>query len=221
MFSRRFTEFAVAAACAGILTPWLAAEGRPLFYWGGRAPCIEVPRPTPAERQRGEARPAAEARVTEVHAALDAQELVLRFTFDRPVVSATRLPDGAPVSGRLRAVLYLDRDGDRSTGWAAGEADLRRGAEGRLEIGVLALGADPDEHIEAQAVITATLHALSGRGSRRTLWRGDDEAAPGHVSARGDWLEVRLPRGAWPAAPGTRLVLAEGERMFDGRVGAP
>lgn len=192
-----------------------SAEGRPLFYWGARAPVIVVPAPAAGEQGPGT------ARVVEVHAAQDARGFVLRFTFDRSVASAVSLPGGAPVSGRLRAVLYFDDDGERTTGWQAGASDLRTGADGRLEIGVLALGADPEEKIAARAVITAALDALDARGRRRTLWRGDDAATPESVSARGEWLELRLPPAAWRGNAHARLVLAAGEHVLDARLPAP
>jgi len=186
----------------------LAAEGRPLFYWGSRPPVVSV---------RTEPRDGPEAAVTEVHAALDKGSLVLRFTFDRPVRDAILLPDGSPVSGRLRAVVYLDLDDDRRTGADLGPLDLRTGADRRLEVGVLSVGEDFEERREAAAVITATLAALSPRARRRTLWRGDDSATPRRVSARGEWVEVKLPPD--PAVrPGCRIVLVDGDRTGDGRL---
>jgi hypothetical protein len=55
--------------------------------------------------------------------------------------------NGAPVSGRLRAVLYVDADDNPKTGLAAGPKDPRTGADRRLEVGVIAVGADPDENL--------------------------------------------------------------------------
>src|SRR3989442_9923956 len=107
-------------------------QGKPLFYWGGRPPVIA----TEAAPGQG-----VEAQVLEVHAALDEGGLVLRFTFDRPVRDAIHLPGGLPVSGRLPAVVYVDADADRSTGWDLGPGGLRTGTEDRLEIGGVALGA--------------------------------------------------------------------------------
>ncbi|HSB61157.1 MAG TPA: hypothetical protein VLI67_05520 [Vicinamibacteria bacterium] len=185
-----------------------APGGRPLFYWGARPAVIA----TEAAPGRG-----VEAQVLEVHAALDEGALVLRFTFDRPVQDAIYLPGGAPVSGRLRAVLYVDADADRTTGWDAGPDDLRTGAEYRLEVGVLALGADPQEGMPAQALVTAFLASLSRDGRRRSLWRRDDESAPGQVSVRGEWVELRLPPGE--AKDGrARLVFTDGVRSWDGRL---
>lgn len=186
-----------------------AVPGRPLFYWGARPALIA----TEAEPGQG-----VEAQVTEVHAALDQGELVLRFTFDRPVQDAIYLPGGAPVSGRLRAILYVDADADRTTGWDTGPDDLRTGAELRLEVGVVALGADPEEKLPAQALVTAFLAALGRDGRRKSLWRGDDESAPQQVSVRGEWVELRLPARGPVVGAGARLVLAAGERVWDGRL---
>src|SRR6266481_1758396 len=74
------------------------------------------------------------------------------------------LPGGLPVSGRLRAVVYVDADADRATGWDLGPDDLRTGAEYRLEVGVLALGADEEEKLPAQALVTAFLASLGRDG---------------------------------------------------------
>jgi len=185
-----------------------AAEGPPLFYWGGRAAVIVV---------EGPAATGTEAQVQEVHAALDKGSLVVRFTFDRSVREATYLPDGAPVSGRLRANLYLDRDGDRSTGLEEGPADLRTGADLRLEVRVVAVGEDPEEKVKAQAVLLVTLFELGKDARRRTIWRADDAQNPREVRAQGEWLEVRLPASAAVPA-GARLVLLAGDRALDGRL---
>jgi hypothetical protein len=161
-----------------------------------------------------------EAAVVEVHAAWDG-ELVLRFTLDRPVREALRLPDGTPVSGRLRAALYLDTDDDRRSGLLHGALDLRTGAERRLEIGAVMLGEDPDEKRRASAMVAVTLHALTPDGRRRTLWRADDESSPQAVSTHGDCVEVRVPAEKVGASSGAlRLVLATGDRTFDGRLTA-
>lgn len=187
----------------------LLAEGPPLFYWGSRPPVIAVEGTSPA---------GVEAQIQEVHAALDKGALVVRFTFDRAVREATRLADGAPVSGRLRAVLFVDRDADRATGLDQGADDLRTGADLRLEIGVLAVGEDAEEHRPALAVVTATLMGLSREGRRQTLWRADDaEGSSRQLRTSGEWLEVRLP--AQPAvAPAARLILSVGDRAQDGRL---
>lgn len=187
----------------------LAAEGRPLFYWGARQPVVV------AEVGPGSSE---EARVAEVHAAADHGGLMVRFTFDRAVREAIRLPDGAPVSGRLRAVLYLDTDDDRGTGLEEGSRDLRTGADRRLEIGVVAVGADPEERRAASAVVTASLAALTADGRRRSLWRGDDSATPMSVSAHGDCVEVRLPPEHADVKPRARLILSAGDRVWDGRL---
>lgn len=187
----------------------LPAEGRPLFYWGSRAPVVE----TGAAAAESEA-----AAVQDVHAARQDGALMLRFSFDRPVRKAMYLADGAPVSGRLRAVLYVDRDGDRATGLAAAEKDLRGGCELRLELGVLALGADAEERRDPQAVVTVALYELDQGGRRRRAWQSDDDAQPGDVSAHGEWVELRVPWELIGAGPGARLVLAEGERSWEGRL---
>ncbi len=185
------------------------AEGRPLFYWGARPPVIEVESPGAG----GDS-----ARVEEVHAAFDKGALVVRFTFDRRVAQSLRLADGTPVSGRLKAVLYFDADDDRRSGLAQGESDQRTGCERRLEIGVVAMGADEEEKRAASAVVAATLYALSPEGRRRTLWRADDEQAPGDVSAHGEWLEIRVPVEPLGLGPTTRLVLAAGDALSAGRL---
>ena len=187
----------------------LAAEGPPLFYWGSRSAAIE----TGAAAGQSE-----QAVVQDVHAARQQAVLMLRFSFDRTVRKAMYAPGGAPVSGRLRAVLYVDRDGDRATGPSAPEKDLRGGCELRLELGVLALGADAEEQREATAVVTATLYELEAAGRRRRLWQADDAAQPGDVSAHGEWAELRVPWELVRAGPAARLVLAEGERLWEGRL---
>ena len=196
------------AAALGAVLLLLLAEGAPLFYWGARAPLIVV------EGASGEG---VEARIQEVHAALDKGTLVLRLTFDRAVREATRSPEGSPVSGRLRATLYLDSDGDRATGLAEGPADPRTGADLRLEVGVIAMGEDAEEKRVASALITATLAALQPDGRRRTLWRTDDASSPRQVSARGEWLELRLPPEAGVKEK-ARLVLSLPDRTLDGRL---
>lgn len=200
----------------GFAAMWLAlvlllaapAEGRPLFYWGARPAVIAVEAPAGAPL---------EARVLEVHAARDKGDLVVRFSFDRPVRDALRLPDGTPVSGRLKAVLYLDTDDDPRSGLAQGDKDLRTGCERRLEIGAVAMGADEEEQRPASALVTATLQSLTSEGRRRTLWRADDDAAPTQVSVHGEWLEVRLPADQLSLAASFRLVLAAGDTLVAGR----
>ena len=187
----------------------LLAEGPPRFYWGSRPAAIVV-----------EDAPAGgvEAQVQEVHAALDKGTLVVRFTFDRSVREATRLPDGAPVSGRLRATLLIDRDADRATGLDQGPDDLRTGADLRLEVGVVAMGEDAEEHRPAMAVVTVTLASLSHEGRRQTLWRADDsEEGSRQVRTSGEWLEIRLPAEAG-VLPAARLVLNLQSRTLEGRL---
>jgi hypothetical protein len=186
-----------------------ASQGRPLFYWGSRPATVTA---------EASASPGDEAQVTEVHAALDKGGPVVRFTFDRSVAEAVRLPDGSPVSGRLRAVLYLDADDDRTTGLDQGSRDLRTGADLRLEIGTVTVGADPEEKRAAVSVITTTLASLAADGRRRTLWRADDAAAAASVSAHGEWLEVRLPIEHARLVPRARLILSAGDRSWDGRI---
>lgn len=187
----------------------LAASGRPLFYWGARPPAITTD---------ASAGPGVEAQVAEVHAALDKADLVLRFTFDREVKDALYLESGAPVSGRLRAALDIDADGDRTTGLASGPADLRTGADHRVEVGVVALGKDEEEKLPAQALVTASLFAIAADGRRKSLWRADDAANPQQVSIRGEWVELRLPLDKVPARDGSRLILSMGDKAYDGRL---
>lgn len=194
----------------GLCLALLLAEGPPLFYWGARPAVIAVEAGNvPA--------PDSVARLQEVHAALDKGALLLRFTFDRPVRDATHLADGSPVSGRLRATLYLDRDDDRATGLQQGPADLRTGADLRLEVGVVAVGEDAEEKRPATALITATLASVDASGKRKTLWRTDDLESPRRVSARGEWLELRLPAEV-QVGPRARLVLSLDDRALDGRL---
>ncbi len=189
--------------------PRLATEGRPLFYWGARPPLLEA---QPSES------PGPAARVLEVHTAFDRGDLVLRLTFDRPVREAVTLPDGTPVSGRLRAVLYLDADDNPGTGYQGGPQDLTTGSEMRLEVGAISVGEDPEESRPAESLLAATLVSLSSEGRRRTVWRADDQAEPGRLSRRGEWVELRLPAELAQARPGARLILAEGGRPVAGRL---
>lgn len=191
-----------------LLAVLLAPEGRPLFYWGARPAVVAVP---PASGESDD------ARVTELHAALDGADLVLKFTFDRPVEAALRLPDGSPVSGRLRAVLDIDGDDDRETGFDAGALDLRTGAERRLELATRYLGADPDEARVPAVQVTARLVELRKDGTRRTLWRADDSEEE-RVSWRGDAVEMRVPAARLQLGPRPRLILVAGERALDGRL---
>lgn len=124
------------------------------------------------------------------------------------------------MAGRCRAVLYFDRDGERGTGLAGGEKDPRAGCELRLELGVLAVGADAGERRDAEAVVTATLYDLAPSGRRRRIWQRDDGAQPGDVSAHGDWVELRLPWERIGAESGARMVLAAGDQAWQGRLAA-
>jgi hypothetical protein len=184
----------------------IAAEG-PGFAWGNRAPVI-----------RGEPRPAEDvAAVVAVHAALDGTDLVVRFTFDRPVQRAIYTAEGIPVSGRLRAVLYVDSDGDRKTGLTARPDDPRTGADRRLEVGALAVGANPEENLGASAVVTASFSDIQG-SRRRARWRGDTASTPRQVATRANWVEIRVAAERGTLTPAARLVLAEGERFLEGRL---
>jgi hypothetical protein len=183
--------------------------GRPLFYWGARRPVITAP---------AVATGGVEAQVVEVHATQDKGDLVLRFTLDRPVHDAIRLPDGSPISGRLRAVLYVDADGDRRTGWDQGPNDLRTGADGRLDLGAVSIGEDPEEKRPAGVVVSATLYSLTIEGRRRTLWRADDDSEPNRVSAHDECVELRVPTDALRISPRARLILATADGPHDGRL---
>jgi hypothetical protein len=181
--------------------------GRPLFYWGAR-PAAIVTDVSPGE--------GIAAQVTEIHGVVDEGDLVLRVSFDRPVRDALYLPSGAPVSGRLRAALYVDGDATRTTGWTAEPGDPRSGADYRLDLGVLALGADPAEGIAAQALVTVSAVALTPQGRQRSLWRTDHTASPDRISIRGDAIEVRVPGGSMSVVPTARLALVVGDQGFEG-----
>lgn len=178
------------------------------FQWGRRLPVIVVEAP-------GGSGP--EASVVEIHAAMDGDDLRLRLTLDRPVAEALYLPGGAPVSGRLRAVLYLDTDDDRRTGLEEGPRDLRTGAERRLDVEVIAVGADAEEKRPGRAVVAATLRALTRDGRRRVLWHGDD-AGMGGVTIDGRFVEVRLPAAQVALGPRARLILDAGGRTWAGQI---
>ena len=186
----------------------LAAEGRPLFYWGARPAIVTLKEPA----TRSE-----EAVVLELHAAPDQGDLVMRFSFDRPVREALWLPDGTPVSGRLKAVVYIDTDDDRRTGTQEGASDLRTGAERRIELSALAMGEDAEEHRAATALVAATLHGLTQEGRRRTLWRADSEL-PNRVSVRAEFVELRVPADRVGADARCRFILVSGEDVRDGRL---
>ena len=198
-----------------LVAPTLLAGGRPLHYWGARAAAIVVG----TEGQPEAPGPSGvEAAVREVHTAVVDGDLLLRLTFDRPVEASLYLPGRVPVSGRLRVALYFDTDNRVTTGLAAGAQDARKGAERRLEVGVVALGEDPEEQRQATALVLATLSSVSGAFFQEVLWRADDEASPQAVSWRGEWLELRVPGEALGLGPQTRLVLSQGGQASVGRL---
>jgi hypothetical protein len=193
-----------------VLLLLLAAEGRPFVYWGARSALVAFeasPRPSPS------------AQVLELHAARDGEHLVLRLSFDRPVREALHLSDGTPVSGRLKAVVYIDTDDDRATGVQQGSGDLRTGSERRIELGAVAVGADPEEGRQAAVLVSATLHALTREGRRRTRWRADD-GDPARLRFYGDAVELRLAFDDLGNIGGMRLVLVSGDEARDGRLAA-
>jgi hypothetical protein len=178
------------------------------FDWGRRLPVIVA---EPA----GIGGP--QASVVEVHAAVDDGDLVLRLTLDRVAAEALYLPDGTPVSGRLRAVLYVDADDDRKTGLDEGMRDLRTGAELRLDVEVVSVAADADEARAGRAVVAATLRGLTREGRRHLLWRGDD-AGVGGVATAGRFVEIRIPAAKVALGPRSRLILDAGGRTWAGQV---
>jgi hypothetical protein len=188
-----------------------SGPGRPLHYWGARPAAIIAERP-------GEAGLA--AFVTEVHVAPLDRDVFVRFSFDRAVSEAIHLPDGTPVSGRLRAVLYWDLDEDTRTGLDAGRNDPRTGAERRLEIGVVALGEDAQEKRRAQALVMATLYGLTADFAQEVLWRTDDERPGGALSWYRDSVEVRLPAALFGRNPAGRVVLTQLGGASVGHVGS-
>ena len=170
------------ALSGGLVEASSPPEGRPLFYWGGRGAAIVVPK---SERHE------TEAALEEVHVALDKGAMILRLAFDRDVGSAVSLPDGRPVSGRLRAVLNVDADGNRKTG-ADMPGDPRMGADYRIELGVIAMGRDPDEDLPARALVTVAASALLPDGRRRAVWHADSDDSVA-VSIHGPFVEFRIP----------------------------
>ena len=190
-----------------LLVAQALAVGRPLFYWGAR-PATIVTHVAPGE--------GVAARVTEIHGVVDEGDLVLRVSFDRAVSDVLYLASGAPVSGRLRAAVYVDGDVNRSTGWVAERGDPRAGADYRIDLGVLALGADPGEGILAEALVTVSAVALTPQGRQRELWRTDHSASPGLVSIRGDAVEMRVPADAVSVVPTARLAVVVDEKGFEG-----
>lgn len=195
-----------------LLLAMLLAQGRPLFYWGARSPVV-----APGVHSG----PAEVAKVTEVHAALDGGDLVLRLTLDRTVEVATHARDGRPVSGRLQALLYLDADDDPATGQAAAPADPRTGAERLIELGTLYIGEDEDEQRPAQLRVMVTVSALDREGRRARLWSADHVEAPERFFLYQERLEVRLPAFQSSAREGSRLVYAAAAETFEGRLTAP
>jgi len=187
----------------------LLAQGRPLFYWGARSPLIDA-RDVPA--------PPEVARLLEVHAALDAGDLVLRFSLDRSVDAATHLPDGTPVSGRLQARLYVDGDGDPATGLAGSPADPRVGAERLIELSALYVGEDEEEKRPAEVRVRVSIDAMGPGGDRQMLWAADHLSDPERLSLRGDWLEARLPAFQAGVSEGSRFVYATGSETRSGRL---
>lgn len=187
----------------------LAGEGRPLFYWGAREAVVEA-EPAEADPLR--------ARAIQLHAALDGEDLVVRFTFDRPVADALRLPDGSPVSGRLAATLDIDVDDDRGSGLDAGADDLRTGADRRVELATRFLGGDEAERRAPAVLVTARLMAVARDSARRTLWRQDDSDDEGRLSWHGDQVELRVPAARVGLGAAARFILGDGERVRDGRL---
>ncbi len=178
----------------------LLFQSRAPFYWGTRAPVVAPGKP---------ARASLEARVTEVHAAVDAGDLVLRLSFDREVRSALRQSDGTPTSGRLHAVVYFDVDSERETGFAGAANDPRTGCERRLEIGALFVGEDPDEDREAVALVTTSLAEIDSGGRRSRVWNADEESDPSPLLVWRDWIELRIPSRLLGVQPSSRLVLSQ------------
>ena len=84
---------------------------------------------------------------------------------------------------------------------------------------MLALGADPDEGVDAQALVTVSAFALTSNGRQRVLWRTDHGASPDQVSIRGDAVEMRIPRDVVSVVLRSRLALVVGEEGFEGSLG--
>jgi hypothetical protein len=186
----------------------LVAQDAARSGWAGRLPVIVTQAPQVLSR---------EAAVVEVHAAVEGGDLRLRLTLDRPVKDVLYLPDGTPVSGRLRAAVLIDTDGDRSTGLDEGERDLRTGAERRLDVETISVQADPDEKRPGQGVVAATLRALERDGRRRVLWRGDDTGVGG-VTTADRFVEIRLPAAHVGLGARARLVLDSRGRTWAGQL---
>ena len=127
------------------------------------------------------------------------------------------LPDGRPVSGRLRAVLHLDADASRKTGLDL-PGDPRMGADYRIEVGVIALGKDPDENLPERALVTVAASSLLPDGRRRAAWHADSDDSVA-VSIRGPYVEFRIPLSDVSVALGARIVFAdERGHFFEGSI---
>jgi hypothetical protein len=85
-----------------------------------------------------------------------------------------------------------------------------------IEVSTLYVGADEEEEREAQARVLITIDALDARGRRERLWAGDHVDLPDRISLRGDSVEARLPRSGTGLEPGSRLVYATGDSVFEG-----
>ncbi len=179
------------------------AQGRPLFYWGARPAVVVVPQ---GERHE------TDAAVEEIHAAVDKGALVIRISFDRDISDAVTLPDGVPVSGRLRAVLVVDADNSRRTGLDT-PGEPRMGADYRIELGIIALGADPDEKLPARALLTIEASSLLSDGRRRAVWHADSDDTAA-VSVRGSAVEFRIPVSEVSVSSGARFVFTDDRGRF-------
>jgi hypothetical protein len=182
----------------------LALQGPPLIYWGAHPAAIRVTEPD-------------QSSIEEVRTMRTADSVVLRFSWKLPVEDLVVTASGEPVSGRLRATLYWDVDGFPLTGIEMGRSDLRTGSEFRLEVGVVAMGEDPSEHRTARPLLVATLYRLNGRGGQAVVWRTDADQRPRNISARGTWLDLRLPAELINPSEDTRLVLVQDGVATSGR----
>ena len=182
----------------------LALQGPPLVYWGAHPAAIRVTVPD-------------QSSIEEVRTMRTADSVVLRFSWKLPVEDLVVTASGEPVSGRLRATLYWDVDGFPLTGIEMGRSDLRTGSEFRLEVGVVAMGEDPSEHRTARPLLVATLYRLNGRGGQAVVWRTDADQRPRNISARGTWLDLRLPAELINPSEDTRLVLVQDGVATSGR----
>ncbi len=191
---------------AALVCTLLLAQGGPLFYWGDRAPTVEMPR----------SRAAGEPAIETVHAAREGADLLLKISYDRPLSEALQLSDGTPVSGRLRALLYLDCDAERKSGLEGREDDARVGAERLIEVGVMALGADEEEHLPARALVMVGISELLPRGERKITWQADEDTEPKVIALRGHSIELRLPSGLCLCGPRARLIVAQGGELGSG-----